>query len=173
MFVKHKRPGVSPLTAEDATNNTWGGTGLRLKTPSYVLLLVTGLAWLITYKQHRRHPRLHWAKCVSLHPENAPLDVDCRAFINNYLTRKCCLIILSSEISLLLKTLCLDIAKKIPLENWRYRILVESMMKQAHSCQHPNTKLVRILGVLFSIKAVETKFCTGSAQIELDHLPWH
>ena len=36
MFVKHKRPGVSPLTAEDATNNTWGETGLRLKTPSYI-----------------------------------------------------------------------------------------------------------------------------------------
>ena len=95
---------------------TGGETGLRLKTPSYVLLLVTGLAWLITYKQHRRHPRLHWAKCVSLHPENAPLDVDCRAFIIHYLTRRCGLIILSSEIVLLLKTLCSDIAKK---SQWR------------------------------------------------------
>ena len=46
-------------------------------------------------------------------------------------------------------------------------------MKQAHSCQQPDTELVRILGVLFCIKAVETKFCTGSAQIELDHLHWH
>ena len=47
------------------------------------------------------------------------------------------------------------------------------MMKQADSCQHPDTVLVRIMGVLFCIKAVETKFCTGSAQIELDHLHWH
>ena len=136
----HNRPGVSAQTAAHVTNNTWGDTGLSLKTPSYLLLLVTGLAWLITYKQHRRHPRLHWAKCVSLHPENAPLDVDCRAFMIHYLTRKFSLIIISSEISLLLKTLCLDIAQKIPLENWRYKILVEGMMKQAQSCQHPYTQ---------------------------------
>ena len=82
------------------------------------------------------------------------------------------MIILSSEIVLLLKTLCSNIAKN-PNGELKDIILVESMMKQAHSCQHPDTELVRILGVLFCIKAVETKFCTGSAQIELDHLHWH
>ena len=84
------------------------------------------------------------------------------------------MIILSSEIVLLLKTLCSDIAKKNPNEEFKDIILVESMMKQAQSCQqHPYTELVRNLGVLFCIKAVETKFCTGSSQIELDHLHWH
>ena len=174
MFVKSctKDLGFHRTQLKMQQTTPGGETGLRLKTPSYVLLLVTGLAWLITYKQHRRHPRLHWAKCVSLHPENAPLDVDCRAFIIHYLTRRCGLIILSSEIVLLLKTLCSDIAKN-PNGELKDIILVESMMKQAHSCQHPDTELVRILGVLFCIKAVETKFCTGSAQIELDHLHWH
>ena len=80
------------------------------------------------------------------------------------------MIILSSEIVLLLKTLCSDIAKN-PDGQVKDIILVESMMTQAHCCQHPDTELVRILGVLFCIS--ETKFCTGSAQIELDHLHWH